>query len=155
MQENKHCSPPHQVADQGGTKTRILGPGAQNAVRTLARAGMKTGIADVTPIHTDCTRWSHGCRGCRLGGRIRRVQQSPHRRSFLQKPGGPSTCNTKADTAGLQSAVFDCTTGGDHQHNHGTQRASAPKENLVKTWTTFGRRVRSRCSSCSSSTSRL
>merc|ERR1712061_419555 len=35
----------------GGTKTRSPGPGAQSALRALARAGMKIGrIEDVTPI---------------------------------------------------------------------------------------------------------
>uniref|UniRef100_A0A6T9HGM9 40S ribosomal protein S14 n=2 Tax=Noctiluca scintillans TaxID=2966 RepID=A0A6T9HGM9_NOCSC len=51
----------------GGTKTRTPGPGAQSALRALARAGMKIGrIEDVTPIPTDCTRRGHGRRGRRL-----------------------------------------------------------------------------------------
>merc|ERR1712151_1022894 len=51
----------------GGTKTRTPGPGAQSALRALARAGMKIGrIEDVTPIPTDCTRRAHGRRGRRL-----------------------------------------------------------------------------------------
>merc|ERR1711920_4766 len=51
----------------GGTKTRSPGPGAQSALRALARAGMKIGrIEDVTPIPTDCTRRAHGRRGRRL-----------------------------------------------------------------------------------------
>merc|ERR1719194_55576 len=41
----------------GGTRSRSPGPGAQSALRALARAGMKIGrIEDVTPIPTDCTR---------------------------------------------------------------------------------------------------
>lgn len=41
----------------GGTGTKTPGPGAQSALRALARAGMKIGrIEDVTPIPTDCTR---------------------------------------------------------------------------------------------------
>ena len=51
----------------GGTKTKSPGPGAQSALRALARAGMKIGrIEDVTPIPTDCTRKAHGRRGRRL-----------------------------------------------------------------------------------------
>eukprot|EP00747_Dinoflagellata_sp_TGD_P094044 gnl/TRDRNA2_/TRDRNA2_165970_c1_seq2.p1 gnl/TRDRNA2_/TRDRNA2_165970_c1~~gnl/TRDRNA2_/TRDRNA2_165970_c1_seq2.p1 ORF type:complete len:150 (-),score=29.63 gnl/TRDRNA2_/TRDRNA2_165970_c1_seq2:128-577(-) len=51
----------------GGTKTRTPGPGAQSAIRALARAGMKIGrIEDVTPIPTDCTRRKGGRRGKRL-----------------------------------------------------------------------------------------
>eukprot|EP00741_Cyanophora_paradoxa_P007556 tig00001154_g7308.t1 len=41
----------------GGNKTKTPGPGAQSALRALARAGMKIGrIEDVTPIPTDSTR---------------------------------------------------------------------------------------------------
>merc|ERR1712076_191911 len=51
----------------GGTKTRSPGPGAQSALRALARNGMKIGrIEDVTPIPTDCTRRKGGRRGRRL-----------------------------------------------------------------------------------------
>merc|ERR1711941_141635 len=51
----------------GGTKTRSPGPGAQSALRALARAGMKIGrIEDVTPIPTDCCRRKGGRRGRRL-----------------------------------------------------------------------------------------
>ena len=51
----------------GGTGTRTPGPGAQSALRALARSGMKIGrIEDVTPIPTDCTRRGHGRRGRRL-----------------------------------------------------------------------------------------
>jgi len=51
----------------GGTRTRTPGPGAQSALRALARAGMKIGrIEDVTPIPTDCTRRKAGRRGRRL-----------------------------------------------------------------------------------------
>ena len=51
----------------GGTKTRSPGPGAQSALRALARAGMKIGrIEDVTPIPTDSTRRKCGRRGRRL-----------------------------------------------------------------------------------------
>mmetsp|Transcript_114939 Transcript_114939/g.319676 ORF Transcript_114939/g.319676 Transcript_114939/m.319676 type:complete len:151 (-) Transcript_114939:76-528(-) len=51
----------------GGVSTRTPGPGAQSALRALARSGMKIGrIEDVTPIPTDCTRRGHGRRGRRL-----------------------------------------------------------------------------------------
>jgi ribosomal protein S11 len=51
----------------GGTKAKTPGPGAQSALRALARAGLKIGrIEDVTPIPTDSTRRGHGRRGRRL-----------------------------------------------------------------------------------------
>ncbi|CAA7026758.1 unnamed protein product [Microthlaspi erraticum] len=51
----------------GGNKTKTPGPGAQSALRALARSGMKIGrIEDVTPIPTDSTRRKGGRRGRRL-----------------------------------------------------------------------------------------
>ena len=68
----------------GGNKTKSPGPGAQAALRALARAGMKIGrigtvddllayealtfsfTEDVTPIPTDSTRRKGGRRGRRL-----------------------------------------------------------------------------------------
>lgn len=51
----------------GGTGTKTPGPGAQAALRALARSGMKIGrIEDVTPIPTDSTRRKAGRRGRRL-----------------------------------------------------------------------------------------
>merc|ERR1711966_160582 len=51
----------------GGNRTKTPGPGAQSALRALARAGMKIGrIEDVTPIPTDTTRRKGGRRGRRL-----------------------------------------------------------------------------------------
>eukprot|EP00050_Salpingoeca_kvevrii_P005534 m.284503 g.284503 ORF g.284503 m.284503 type:complete len:152 (+) comp11158_c0_seq1:58-513(+) len=51
----------------GGNRTKTPGPGAQSALRALARAGMKIGrIEDVTPIPTDSTRKKGGRRGRRL-----------------------------------------------------------------------------------------
>ncbi|XP_053993555.1 uncharacterized protein LOC128884292 [Hylaeus volcanicus] len=51
----------------GGTGTKSPGPGAQAALRALARSGMKIGrIEDVTPIPTDSTRRKAGRRGRRL-----------------------------------------------------------------------------------------
>ncbi|GJX93092.1 40S ribosomal protein S14-2 [Tanacetum coccineum] len=50
-----------------GNKTKTPGPGAQAALRALARSGMKIGhIEDVTPILTDSTRRKSGRRGRRL-----------------------------------------------------------------------------------------
>eukprot|EP00745_Piridium_sociabile_P000914 TRINITY_DN105775_c0_g1_i1.p1 TRINITY_DN105775_c0_g1~~TRINITY_DN105775_c0_g1_i1.p1 ORF type:complete len:151 (-),score=20.84 TRINITY_DN105775_c0_g1_i1:173-625(-) len=51
----------------GGTRTKTPGPGAQAALRALARNGLKIGrIEDVTPIPTDSTRRKAGRRGRRL-----------------------------------------------------------------------------------------
>merc|ERR1712234_10615 len=51
----------------GGNKTKTPGPGAQSALRALARSGMKIGrIEDVTPIPSDSTRKKGGRRGRRL-----------------------------------------------------------------------------------------
>ena len=51
----------------GGVRTRTPGPGAQSALRALARSGMKIGrIEDVTPVPTDSTRRKGGRRGRRL-----------------------------------------------------------------------------------------
>jgi len=51
----------------GGNKTKSPGPGAQHALRALARSGLKIGrIEDVTPIPTDSTRRKSGRRGRRL-----------------------------------------------------------------------------------------
>jgi len=51
----------------GGNKTKTPGPGAQSALRGLARAGMKIGrIEDVTPVPHDSTRRKGGKRGRRL-----------------------------------------------------------------------------------------
>merc|ERR1712080_394875 len=51
----------------GGNRTKPPGPGAQSALRALARSGMKIGrIEDVTPIPTDSNRKKGGRRGRRL-----------------------------------------------------------------------------------------
>ncbi|XP_035838077.1 40S ribosomal protein S14-like [Helianthus annuus] len=51
----------------GGNKTKTPGPGAQSALRALARSGMKIGrIEDVAPIPTDSTPRKSGRRGRRL-----------------------------------------------------------------------------------------
>ena len=51
----------------GGTNLKTPGPGAQSALRALARAGIKIGrIEDVTPIPTDSTRKKGSRRGRRL-----------------------------------------------------------------------------------------
>jgi small subunit ribosomal protein S11 len=56
-----------KVRAVGGVGPRIPGPGAQAAIRTLARAGFKIGrIEDVTPIPHDSTRKPGGRRGRRV-----------------------------------------------------------------------------------------
>ena len=51
---------------RGGNGDKAPGPGAQSALRAIARNGIKIGrIEDVTPIPTDSTR-----RGCRKGRRL-------------------------------------------------------------------------------------
>ena len=51
----------------GGVGTKTPGPGAQSALRALARAGMRIGrIEDVTPVPSDSTRRKGGRRGRRL-----------------------------------------------------------------------------------------
>ena len=50
-----------------GLYTKTPGPGAQAALRALARNNLKIGrIEDVTPIPTDSTRRKGGRRGRRL-----------------------------------------------------------------------------------------
>ena len=56
-----------KVRGTGGNKSRSPGPGAQSALRALARNGLKIGrIEDVTPVPTDSTRRKSGRRGRRL-----------------------------------------------------------------------------------------
>ena len=51
----------------GGNRTKTPGPGAQSAMRALARSGIKIGkIEDVTTIPSDSTRRKNGRRGRRL-----------------------------------------------------------------------------------------
>ena len=51
----------------GGNRSKTPGPGAQSALRALARSGLKIGrIEDVTPIPTDSTRRKGSRRGRRL-----------------------------------------------------------------------------------------
>lgn len=51
----------------GGNKSKTPGPGAQSALRALARSGMKIGrIEDVTPTPSDTSRRKGGRRGRRL-----------------------------------------------------------------------------------------
>merc|ERR1719231_1254833 len=52
---------------RGGVYSKTPGPGAQSAIRALARAGLRIGrIEDVTPCPTDSTRRGGGRRGRRL-----------------------------------------------------------------------------------------
>ena len=56
-----------KVRAVGGTGSRVPGPGAQAAIRALARGGFKIGrIDDVTPIPHDTTRRKGGKRGIRV-----------------------------------------------------------------------------------------
>ena len=56
-----------RLRGQGGIRCRTPGPGAQAALRALARNGLKIGrIEDVTPIPTDSARRAGGRRGRRL-----------------------------------------------------------------------------------------
>ena len=56
-----------KVRAPGGNKSSSPGPGAQAAIRALARAGMRIGrIEDVTPIPHDGTKKKGGRRGRRV-----------------------------------------------------------------------------------------
>ena len=56
-----------KVRAVGGVGSRVPGPGAQAAIRALARVGFKIGhIDDVTPIPHDTTRKKGGKRGRRV-----------------------------------------------------------------------------------------
>ncbi|MCS7097626.1 MAG: 30S ribosomal protein S11 [Candidatus Methanomethyliaceae archaeon] len=56
-----------KVRAPGGHKSKIPGPGAQAAIRALARAGLIIGrIEDVTPIPHDTTRRPGGRKGRRV-----------------------------------------------------------------------------------------
>lgn len=56
-----------KVRAPGGHKSKSPGPGAQAAIRALARAGMRIGrIEDVTPLPHDGTRKKGGRRGRRV-----------------------------------------------------------------------------------------
>ena len=56
-----------RVRAVGGVGSRVPGPGAQAAIRAIARGGFKIGrIDDVTPIPHDTTRKKGGKRGRRV-----------------------------------------------------------------------------------------
>ena len=56
-----------RVRAVGGAGSRVPGPGAQAAIRALARAGFRIGrIDDVTPVPHDSTRKPGGRRGRRV-----------------------------------------------------------------------------------------
>ncbi|MCL4347281.1 MAG: 30S ribosomal protein S11 [Candidatus Thermoplasmatota archaeon] len=56
-----------RVRAPGGNKSSSPGPGAQAAIRALARAGLKIGrIEDVTPVPHDGTKKKGGRRGRRV-----------------------------------------------------------------------------------------
>ncbi len=56
-----------RIRAPGGNKSHSPGPGAQAAIRGMARAGMKIGrIEDVTPVPHDGTKKKGGRRGRRV-----------------------------------------------------------------------------------------
>jgi len=56
-----------KLRGRGGVGVKTPGPGAQSAIRALARNGLKIGrVEDVTPIPTDSTRRKGRRRGRRL-----------------------------------------------------------------------------------------
>ena len=56
-----------RVRGYGGNKSKSPGPGAQAAIRGLARSGIMVGrIEDVTPVPHDGTRKKGGRRGRRV-----------------------------------------------------------------------------------------
>jgi len=56
-----------RIKAPGGNKARSPGPGAQSAIRTLTRAGLRVGkIEDVTPIAHGTMRKKGGKRGRRV-----------------------------------------------------------------------------------------
>lgn len=56
-----------KIRATGGNGPKTAGPGAQSALRALARSGMRIGrIEDVTPLPTDSSRRKGGRRGRRL-----------------------------------------------------------------------------------------
>ena len=56
-----------KVRAPGGSGSKTPGPGAQAAIRALARAGMRIGkIEDVTPVPHDSIRQKGGRRGRRV-----------------------------------------------------------------------------------------
>ena len=56
-----------KVRGKGGHHKKAPGPGAQPAIRAIARSGLKIGmIEDVTPIPTDTTRRKGGKKGRRV-----------------------------------------------------------------------------------------
>jgi small subunit ribosomal protein S11 len=56
-----------RVRAPGGNRSRSPGPGAQAAIRALARAGLRIGrIEDVTPVPHDGTKSRGGRRGRRV-----------------------------------------------------------------------------------------
>jgi len=56
-----------KVRAPGGHKSKSPGPGAQPAIRAIARTGMQIGkIEDITPVPHDSTRRAGGKRGKRV-----------------------------------------------------------------------------------------
>ena len=67
LQHRSHSTHNTNSSAPTGNGTKTPGPGAQSALRALARSGMKIGrIEDVTPTPSDSTRRKGGRRGRRL-----------------------------------------------------------------------------------------
>src|SRR3989304_3937711 len=76
----------------GGNKSASPGPGAQAAIRALARAGLTIGrIEDVTPVPPDGTKPKGGRRG-RRGGRAGRWSRLGWRDGGPDRPHGGAEC---------------------------------------------------------------
>ena len=74
-----------KIRGTGGNKTKAPGPGAQSALRALARAGMKIGrIEDVTPLPTD------SCVPRAGGGLPRSGPRPPPTAAFWAEPAFPT-----------------------------------------------------------------
>ncbi|CAB4068875.1 40S ribosomal protein S14-A,40S ribosomal protein S14b,40S ribosomal protein S14-2,40S ribosomal protein S14-1,40S ribosomal protein S14-B,40S ribosomal protein S14-3,40S ribosomal protein S14,30S ribosomal protein S11,40S ribosomal protein S14a [Lepeophtheirus salmonis] len=72
----------------GGNRTKTPGPGAQSALRALARSGMRIGrIEDVTPIPSDSNRKKGGRRGRRFDRRMMELKEDMD--WLLAKPDSP------------------------------------------------------------------
>ena len=83
----------------GGTGTKTPGPGAQSALRALARSGMRIGrIEDVTPIPTDSTR-----RKVSLNGSI--VQTYPYIDDFMTLGWSPWSSSVIAISQRTQNII--------------------------------------------------
>jgi len=95
-----------RVRAVGGVGSRVPGPGAQAAIRALARGGFKIGrIDDVTPIPHDTTRKKGGKRGRYFlsegkTGSVRRGKTpGSSGKGGGRERGHPSECKTRLGTS--------------------------------------------------------